>query len=102
MNVAVRTTRAMRPRERRLDRWGDALVKGLCALACLVALACLAAIAYKLISGAHLAFSKFGLHFLDTSTWKPNFLQFGALPFIYGTAMTSGVALVLALPIGVA
>ena len=24
----------MRPRERRLDRWGDALVKGLCALAC--------------------------------------------------------------------
>src|SRR5881394_866987 len=92
MSVAVRTTRAAHPRERLSDRAGDWLIRGLCAAACLIALAAMVAIAYKLITGAHLAFSKFG----------PNFLQFGALPFIYGTAMTSGVALVLALPIGVA
>ena len=102
MSVAVRTARASRPRDRRADRWGDVLIRAVCGFACLIALAALAAIAYKLITGAHLAFSKFGLHFLDTSTWKPNFDQFGALPFIYGTAMTSGVALLLALPIGVA
>jgi phosphate transport system permease protein len=102
MSVAVRTTRAVRPRERRADRLGDLLIKALCALACLVAVAVMVAIAYKLVSGAHLAFSKFGLHFLTTSTWKPNFSQFGALPFIYGTALTSGMALLLALPIGVA
>jgi phosphate transport system permease protein len=102
MSVAVRTTRASRPRERRVDRWGDVLMKALCALACLVAIAVMVAIAYKLISGARPAFSKFGLHFLTTTTWKPNFYEFGARPFIYGTAVTSGVALLLALPIGVA
>src|SRR5690349_21446472 len=102
MSVAVRTARASRPRDRRADRWGDVIIKALCALACLIVLACLVAIAYKLISGARPAFSKFGLNFLSTSTWKANFQQFGALPFIYGTAVTSGMALLLALPIGVA
>jgi phosphate transport system permease protein len=101
MSVAVRTTRA-RPRDRRADRWGDVLIKALCALACIIVVACLAAIVYKLVSGARPAFSKFGLNFLTTSTWKANFQQFGALPFIYGTAVTSGLALLLALPIGVA
>ena len=101
MSVAVRTTRA-RPRDRRADRWGDVLIKALCALACIIVVACLVAIVYKLVSGARPAFSKFGFNFLTTSTWKANFQQFGALPFIYGTAVTSGLALLLALPIGVA
>jgi phosphate transport system permease protein len=58
-------------------------------------------LAYKVISGAHLAFAKYGLHFLTGSEWKPNFDRFGALTLIYGTAVTSAMALVLALPIGV-
>ena len=97
MSVAVRTARAARPRERRADRWGDVLIKALCALACLIVLACLVAIAYKLISGARPAFSKFGLNFLTTSTWKANFQQFGALTpdialkgLIAGSSLMSG------------
>ena len=45
--------------------------------------------------------SKFGLAFLFTQTWDPNTDQFGALPFIYGTVITSLLALVIAVPLGV-
>src|SRR2546426_2465059 len=43
---------------------------------------------------------KFGLHFFLTSVWDPIFDQFGALLFIYGTLVTSAVALLLAVPAG--
>src|SRR6202790_1283517 len=42
--------------------------------------------------------TKFGWHFFVTRTWDPVAGQFGALPFIYGTLVTSAVALVLAVP----
>jgi phosphate transport system permease protein len=85
----------------RSDRLGDIVIKALCALACLLALAVMADLAYKVISGAHLAIDKFGFGFLTGSEWKPNFDRFGALSLLYGTAVTSGMALVLAVPIGV-
>ena len=44
---------------------------------------------------------KFGWAFFFTSTWDPVAGQFGALPFIYGTLITSAVALVLSVPLGV-
>lgn len=44
----------------------------------------------------------FGWHFLFTSTWDPNGGKFGALPFVYGTCVTSFLALLIAVPLGVA
>jgi phosphate transport system permease protein len=44
----------------------------------------------------------FGWHFWFTSTWDPVGDQFGALPFIYGTIVTSAISLVIALPLGLA
>jgi phosphate transport system permease protein len=44
----------------------------------------------------------FGWHFLTTSRWDPNSGQFGALPFVYGTCVTSFLALLIAIPLGVA
>jgi phosphate transport system permease protein len=44
----------------------------------------------------------FGWHFLFSSKWDPNSGQFGALPFIYGTCVTSFLALLIAVPLGVA
>lgn len=44
----------------------------------------------------------FGWRFLTTSTWDPNAGKFGALPFIYGTCVTSALALLIAVPTGVA
>ena len=37
--------------------------------------------------------AKFGFHFLTGRTWDPVAEQFGALPFIYGTVLTSFIAL---------
>ncbi len=45
--------------------------------------------------------AKFGWHFFYTSTWDPVFGQFGAWPFIYGTLVTTIVALFMAVPLGI-
>ena len=44
---------------------------------------------------------KFGFSFFYTSVWDPVFDQFGALPFIFGTLVTSAVALLIAVPLGI-
>ncbi len=44
--------------------------------------------------------TQFGWKFFVTSTWDPVFGQFGAWPFIYGTLVTTAVALFLAVPLG--
>lgn len=44
----------------------------------------------------------FGWHFLTSSKWDPNSGKFGALPFMYGTCVTSFLALLIAVPLGVA
>jgi phosphate transport system permease protein len=48
------------------------------------------------------AVTRFGLGFLVTGNWNPVTLDFGALPFIYGTLVTSAIAIAIALPIGIA
>src|ERR1700688_1756182 len=45
--------------------------------------------------------AKFGWGFFITKTWDPVSGEFGALPFIYGTLVTSAVALFIAVPLGV-
>src|SRR5947208_8645472 len=59
-------------------------------------------IGWQLWRGSSLAIQKFGFHFLTTSTWDPVAEQFGALPFIYGTAVSSLIALVIAVPLSIA
>lgn len=44
--------------------------------------------------------AKFGLKFFITTTWDPVFQNFGALPFIYGTLVTTILSLVIAVPLG--
>src|SRR3984893_16550714 len=47
-----------------------------------------------------LARHRFGLTFLWSRVWDPVFNQFGALPFIYGTLVTSALGLLIAVPLG--
>jgi phosphate transport system permease protein len=56
---------------------------------------------FELWQGSVLARHKFGLNFFFTRVWDPIFEQFGALPFIYGTVVTSAVALLIAVPLGI-
>jgi phosphate transport system permease protein len=58
-------------------------------------------IVYQLWQGSVLPRHKFGFAFFRTSVWDPNFEQFGALPFIFGTLVTSAVALFIAVPLGI-
>jgi phosphate transport system permease protein len=44
---------------------------------------------------------KFGFGFLTGTTWDPVALEFGALPFIYGTLVTSALALIIGVPLGI-
>jgi phosphate transport system permease protein len=55
---------------------------------------------YELWVNSALSRHKFGWDFLFTRVWDPVFEQFGALPFIYGTLVTSAVALLIAIPVG--
>ena len=59
-------------------------------------------IGWELWNGSSLAIKKFGFHFLTTSTWDPVAEQFGALPFIYGTVVSSLIALIIAVPLSIA
>ncbi|HEY6389543.1 MAG TPA: phosphate ABC transporter permease subunit PstC [Candidatus Acidoferrum sp.] len=56
---------------------------------------------FELWQGSVLPRHKFGLAFFVTRVWDPVFDQFGALPFIYGTVVTSVVALLIAVPLGI-
>ena len=62
----------------------------------------IALIGYELAQGSHLALRKFGWRFLASSDWDPVNEQFGALPFIFGTLVSSLIALVIAVPLSVA
>jgi phosphate transport system permease protein len=56
---------------------------------------------FELWQGSVLPRHKFGFDFFFTRVWDPVFDQFGALPFIYGTAVTALVALLIAVPLGI-
>ncbi|HXN06580.1 MAG TPA: phosphate ABC transporter permease subunit PstC [Nitrospiria bacterium] len=57
-------------------------------------------IAVELVIHSRLPIEKFGLSFFWKTVWDPVNEQFGALPFLYGTLATSGLALLIALPVG--
>jgi phosphate transport system permease protein len=86
---------------RSVDRLGDRALYWACLLASLLAVLTIGAIAYKVLSGAGPAMSRFGLGFFAHSRWQPNFEVFGGATFIYGTAVTSLAALLLAVPLGI-
>ena len=56
---------------------------------------------FELWQGSVLSRHKFGFGFFFTRIWDPNSGDFGALPFIYGTLVTSTIALAIAVPLGI-
>jgi phosphate transport system permease protein len=76
--------------------------KGLMTLAAIVVLGIVGLIVAELLQGSALAWQKFGIHFFFGSDWDPVSGGFGALPFIFGTVVSSLVALFIAVPLAVA
>ena len=62
----------------------------------------IALIGFELFRGSHLSLQKFGWHFLVSSDWDPVNDVYGALPFIFGTIVSSAIALIIAVPISIA
>ena len=60
----------------------------------------LSAVIVSLISGATPALRTFGFEFFVSDRWNPVTEKFGALPAIYGTLLTSFIAMLFAVPIG--
>ncbi len=81
---------------------GDRLFKWLTLLMALSVFVLIVIIGYELAHGSHLALRKFGWHFLASSNWDPVNEQYGALPFIFGTLVSSLIALVIAVPLSIA
>ncbi len=81
---------------------GDGILYGLCVVAGIVAAAVLVEIAIQVITGAQPAIAKFGLGFVGHTTWAPNFGRFGAATMLYGTLVTSAIALIVAAPLAIA
>jgi phosphate transport system permease protein len=92
----------LRARRNLTDRIGDPLLRGLSGLAAALAVAAIAGIVYEVIHLAWPAISQFGPGFVTTNDWNPVSKRFGAAPFLYGTAITSFIAIVFAAPISIA
>jgi phosphate transport system permease protein len=92
----------LRSRRRLRDALGDRLLLILTATASIVAVVVMGAIVWKVVNASHLAFSKFGIAFVWGTVWDANKGVFGALPGLYGTAVTSLIALIVAVPFAIA
>src|SRR5262245_50503665 len=88
--------------DRRGIRLGDFLFRGVAGLAAVGVAALLAFIAYKIFEIAWPAMEKYGVSFIWTQAWNPTTDVYGALVFIYGTLVTSFIALLLATPLSIA
>ena len=87
------------PERRRVAPWADALFSFLAHGAAWLTLALLVGIIISLVIGAAPAIEKFGLGFLWSTEWDPVQEKFGGLVMIYGTLMTSFIALLIAVPV---
>ena len=69
--------------------------------AALIVVATFASLIVLLILGAWPAIKAFGWGFLSTSVWNPVTQEFGAFPLLYGTLLTSALAMLIAVPVGI-
>ena len=81
------------------SRAGDQLFRGSLMLAAASIPLLMIFLVYELYRGSHIAIERYGLGFLTSSTWDPVAEQFGAFPLIFGTLLSSLLALLIAVPL---
>jgi phosphate transport system permease protein len=81
-------------------RVGDRVFLGVAGLFAAAVLALVVLIAFELARSSTLAWDTFGLGFLTSTRWDPVARRFGALPYIYGTIVSSLLALIIGTPLG--
>ena len=78
---------------------GDAVFRGILFLSALIVLLIVASMIVAMYSNSRLSMTEFGWGFLKGREWNPVRNEFGALPFIYGTVMSSIIALLISVPL---
>ncbi|HLB00997.1 MAG TPA: phosphate ABC transporter permease subunit PstC [Bacteroidota bacterium] len=78
---------------------GDRAFRNITRLFAFLVLAIIAVMVWEMYRGSRPAIDEFGLSFLTSSEWDPVRDLYGALPFIYGTVVSSLIALAIALPL---
>jgi len=79
--------------------YGDHAFKLVLTIAALLIPILLGFLLLELWQGSRLAMSRFGLDFIRTSVWDPVAEQFGAFPLVFGTLLSSLLALLIAVPL---
>src|ERR1700744_4698915 len=87
---------------KKADRFGDMALRMICAAAAVLAGVLLILVAKELIEGAQPAFAKFGFSFITHQEWAPPLEHFGGRGLIFGTLITSAMALLIGGPIAIA
>src|SRR5579863_762597 len=81
--------------------FNDAFFRRLTQAAAIIVLLILGGVILSLIDGSLPAFQKFGFGFFVNQVWNPVTKKFGALAPIYGTVVTSAIAMLIAVPLGI-
>ncbi len=81
-------------------RMSDTLFRHLTRAAAIGVLLLLSGVIISLIQGSLLTFKTFGFGYLWSQRWNPVTDNYGALPAIYGTVLTSFIAMLIAVPVG--
>jgi len=87
-------------RPRRASR-GDALFQTSVMLVAASVLMLIWLLMASLIMDASMSIERFGVSFLTSTTWDPNKELFTALPFVFGTLVTSGIAIAIGVPLSI-
>jgi phosphate transport system permease protein len=98
--ISVPAASLMRTKALDRLRLGDVVFRHLTRAAALVVLLLLTGVIISLIIGSIPALRTFGLGFLVSERWNPVTDVYGALPAIYGTIVTSLIAMLIAVPVG--
>lgn len=81
---------------------GDSAFKWLTLMMALAIFVLIGLIGYELMRGAKASMHQFGWRFLTGSDWDPVNDVYGALPYVFGTAVSSLLALIIAVPVSIA
>jgi phosphate transport system permease protein len=102
MNLGIETRFFTKPKAVAGRAVGDGVFKTVTFLMAVIVFVLVVLIGYELASGSSLSLRKFGWRFLISSEWDPVNELFGAVPFIFGTLVSSAIALVIAVPLSIA
>ena len=102
-DVTLPSTRLPKPQHAALRRFGrsDRRFRWLTLAAAWLVLLIFVGIIASLWQGAWPAFRQFGFSFFTSSAWNPVTEKFGAFPEIFGTVVTSALAMLIAVPVGI-